>query len=489
MTYTSLVMTPERLDVIHFIGIGGIGLSGMAEILHARGFKVQGSDLYENANSQRLIAKGIHVFIGHHADHIKQATVIVKSTAVKDDNPELIAGRKAGIPIVKRADMLAEMMRHQPIIAISGTHGKTTTTSLVAAMLESAGLSPTVLNGGIINQRGTNAYLGQGQYIVVEADESDGTFTRLPACIVVVTNIDPEHLDHYGNFENLKLAFHQFVNQIPYYGFAVLCIDHPEVRHLAQQTIDRTIRTYSITDSSADMYAEEIEFISHEKGYRFCLHLSHNMPGGARIIRDIILPTVGKHNVQNALAALTIGCQLGADDRTLAKAFLNFEGVKRRFTKVGQCCSDVTIIDDYGHHPEEIRATLLSARDIQGKEKEIIAIIQPHRYSRLQDLWHQFARCASLADHVLITEVYPAGEAPKAGINAAALCQAMREEGGHNSVHLAPTQEQLAPVLYPLLKPKTMILCLGAGSISQWAYQLPQQLSQLAHKYTQPIEA
>ena len=402
---------PLDIGLIHFVGIGGIGMSGIAEVLHNLGYKVQGSDLADGANTRRLAELGIKVAIGHRADNLASAQVVVVSTAVKKDNPEVLAARARQLPVVRRAEMLGELMRLKWSIAVGGTHGKTTTTSMVAAMLDAGGLDPTVINGGIINAYGTNARLGAGDWMVVEADESDGSFLRLPATIAVVTNIDPEHLDHYGTFDALRDAFVRFVENIPFYGFAVLCIDHPEVQALIPRVADRRIVTYGF-GAKADVRAINLRL--DRSGADFDVMVEHRATNESRIIADLRLPMFGQHNVQNALAAIAVAQEMGLPDDTIRRALGSFAGVKRRFTKTGEA-HGITVIDDYGHHPVEIAAVLRAARQAYGGSGRVIAVMQPHRYTRLGALQDEFATCFNDADAVLIADVYAAGETPIAG--------------------------------------------------------------------------
>lgn len=462
MNLTNAIST--ELGLIHFIGIGGIGMSGMAEILHNLGYMVQGSDSGNNANVERLKSFDIPVFIGHESDNIENAALVVRSTAIKDDNIEMQAARNANIPIISRADMLSEIVRLKPAIAIAGTHGKTTTTSLVAMMLENAGKDPTVINGGIINRKGTNAYLGKGDCLVVEADESDGTFLKLPAQIAVITNIDPEHLDYWHNFENIQKAFRDFIANLPFYGLAVICNDHPESRKLALEINDRKIITYAI-DNEANIMAINIK--SDISGSNFDIKI------GNRIIKNIFLPTPGRHNVLNSLAALAIAVELGLDEDKIRNSFLGFQGVKRRFTKTGEV-DNITIIDDYGHHPAEIAATLATAHSIKNGGR-VIAIFQPHRYSRISSLMNEFAECFGDADMVIVTDIYAAGEAPISGIDKHEIASAIRNNG-KEAIALSG---DLAEQVYITAKSGDIVVCLGAGTITYMANELPAKLQSL----------
>jgi UDP-N-acetylmuramate--alanine ligase len=458
-----------QIGPLHFIGIGGIGMSGVAEVMHNLGYSIQGSDAVDSANVKRLRELGIKVAIGHSPDNLGSAAVVVYSSAVKGDNPELAAARARMLPTVKRAEMLAELMRLKSAVAIAGTHGKTTTTTMVASLLEAGGFDPTVINGGIINAYGTNARLGQGEWIVVEADESDGTIVKLPATIAVVTNIDPEHLDHYHGFEGLKRAFDIFVENIPFYGFAVLCIDHPEVQAMIGRVSDRRLLTYGF-GPQADVRAVNVRFeggISH-----YDVLLSDRIKGGQRTLAGLTLPMPGEHNVQNSLAAIVVARELGIPDITVREALAQFEGVKRRFTKTG-VWNGVTIIDDYAHHPVEILAAMKAARQVaMGR---VIAVLQPHRFSRLHGLFKEFSTCLHGADAVIVSEVYPAGETPIPGVNRDALVESMRAHG-HRNVIALQGPEALAKIIAELARPGDYVVCLGAGSITGWANQLPGQL-------------
>ncbi|OSQ49520.1 UDP-N-acetylmuramate--L-alanine ligase [Thalassospira alkalitolerans] len=463
---------PLNIGTIHFVGIGGIGMSGIAEILHNLGYTVQGSDISDNANVQRLRGLGISVFVGHKAENVADAKVVVISTAVKPDNPEVIAARADMIPVVRRAEMLAELMRLKAAIAVGGTHGKTTTTSLVATMLDAAGLDPTVINGGIINSYGTNARLGDGDWMVVEADESDGTFIKVPSTISVVTNIDPEHLDHWKSFDHLREAFKNFVQNIPFYGFAVLCIDHPEVQALIGKVTDRRIFTFGFSPQ-ADVRAVNVR--TNIGDSVFDVVIRERVDSEERVIKDVRLPMVGDHNVSNSLAAITVALELGIPDDKIVSAFDGFTGVKRRFTKTGEV-DGVTIIDDYGHHPVEIKAVLKAAR--KATQNNVIAVVQPHRYSRLHDLFEEFCTCFNDADSVIVADVYEAGETPIDGASRDALVEGLRTRG-HRNVTALESPEALASVISDQAKPGDLVVCLGAGSISAWANALPAQLEAL----------
>ena len=466
---------PRGVGPIHFIGIGGIGMSGIAEVMATLGYKVQGSDIADNYNVARLRKSGIAVAIGHDAANLGDAQVVVVSTAVKSDNPELIEARNRYLPIVRRAEMLAELMRFKSCVAVGGTHGKTTTTSLVAALLDAGGLDPTVINGGIINAYGTNARLGKGDWMVVESDESDGTFVKLPADIVIVTNIDPEHLDHYGTFDKAKEAFLAFVENIPFYGFAVMCIDHPVVQELIGQVRDRRVITYG-QSPQADVRLLETSYIDGET--RFAVRMTERRTGKTHDIGDLALAMPGDHNAMNSTAALAVAKELGLPDEAIRKGFRSFTGVKRRFTRTG-AHNGVTVFDDYGHHPVEIAAVLQAARRVtQGR---VVAVMQPHRYTRLSSLFNDFCTCFNDADTVILAPVYAAGEAPIEGATHTALADGLKARG-HRAVHRIDAPEQLAPLVRSVVKPGDIVVCLGAGTITQWAYALPGQLAALDGK-------
>ncbi len=464
-------MLPIDVGVIHFVGIGGIGMSGIAETLHALGHRVQGSDMAESANVERLRGQGIEVMIGHQASHLGPARVVVISSAVKQDNPEVIAAREARIPVVARAEMLAELMRLKWAIAIAGTHGKTTTTSLIASVLEAARFDPTVINGGIINAYGTNTRFGSSEWMVVEADESDGTFVRLPASVAVITNIDPEHLDFYGDFDGVKAAFQTFLNNLPFYGFAAMCVDHDETRALFERTTDRRLVGYGFSED-ADIRALEPSY--DPDGAVFDVELRDPVTRDVtRSLRRLRLAMPGRHNVLNALAAIAVANELKIHDDVIRKAFAGFGGVKRRFTKTGQV-GGITVIDDYGHHPVEIRAALETAR--AAAAGKVIAVIQPHRYTRLQSLFDDFCTSAGDADIVLVTPVYAAGEPPIEGIDQQALVAGLRA-ASQGEVHPIDGPEDLADKVNELAGPGDMVICLGAGTISAWANGLPADLA------------
>lgn len=449
------------IGTIHFVGIGGIGMSGIAEVMHNLGYRVQGSDIAEGYVVEGLRARGIKVMIGHRAENLGDAAVVVTSTAVKRDNPEVVAALENRVPVVRRAEMLAELMRLKRTVAVAGTHGKTTTTSLVAALLDAGGIDPTVINGGIINSYGSNARLGESDWMVVEADESDGSFLRLDGTIAVVTNIDPEHLDHYGSFDAIKDAFVEFIENVPFYGCAVLCIDHPEVQAVIPKVRDRRVVTYGFS-AQADIRGENVT--PYPGGNRFDAVIRQR-DGSQRRIAGIELPMPGRHNVQNALAAVGVAVEMGVADDLIRSGFARFAGVKRRFTKVGEV-DGVTIIDDYGHHPVEIRAVLSAARE--GVQNRVIAVVQPHRFTRLRDHMEDFQAAFNDADIVYAAPVYAAGEAPIAGIDSAALVDGIKARG-HRSAHLIASADALAAELARVAQPGDMVVCLGAGDITKWA--------------------
>jgi UDP-N-acetylmuramate--alanine ligase len=466
---------PLNIGAIHFVGIGGIGMSGIAEVLHTLGYQVQGSDINDGANVQRLRAVGIPVAVGHDSANLGDAQVVVVSTAVKRDNPEVVAARKRLIPVVRRAEMLAELMRLKWSIAIGGTHGKTTTTSLVAAVLEAARLDPTVINGGIINAYGTNTRMGAGDWMVVEADESDGSFLKLPAVVAVVTNMDPEHLDHWGTGDAMKEGYAQFVGNIPFYGFAVLCMDHPEVQAMIPRLSDRRIVTYGFSPQ-ADVRAERI--ITDRMGATFEVTVTDRATGRVRNMKPFRLPMLGQHNVQNALAAIAIGVEMEVDEGTIRSALAGFKGVKRRFTRTGEA-GGITVIDDYGHHPVEIAAVLKAAR--QAGARDVVAVVQPHRYSRLQSLFEDFCTCMNDAGTVIVADVYAAGEQPIEGMDKDALVEGLRARG-HRSVVPLPGPDSLPEMIHAIARSGDYVVCLGAGNITAWAHALPGQLNDLQQR-------
>jgi UDP-N-acetylmuramate--alanine ligase len=463
---------PRNIGPVHFVGIGGIGMSGIAEVLVNLNYTVTGSDVAENANVKRLRDKGVKIAIGHKAENIDGADVVVISSAIKRDNPELVEARAKRLPVVRRAEMLAELMRLKSCVAIAGTHGKTTTTSLVAALLDAGGFDPTVINGGIINAYGTNARLGSGDWMVVEADESDGTFLKLPADVAIVTNIDPEHLDHFHTYEAVQDAFRNFIENIPFYGFAVMCTDHPVVQSLVGKLTDRRILTYG-ENPQADVRLTDLDH--HNGASHFSIVFRDGEGEITHEIDKLSLPMPGRHNALNATAAVAVAHTLGIKADRIRKALAEFGGVKRRFTRVGEW-NGALIIDDYGHHPVEIAAVLRAARE--SADGQVIAVMQPHRYSRLHDLFDQFCTCFNDADAVIVTPVYAAGETPIPGIDRDTLVAGLRAHGHKQAIPLEGP-EKLAPLIKQLAKPGDYIICLGAGSITQWAYALPGELKAL----------
>ena len=463
---------PFDIGPIHFTGIGGAGMSGYAEIMLALGYVVQGSDARASANTERLAKLGARIFVGHDAAHIEGAAAVVYSTAIRPDNPELVAAQELRIPLVRRAEMLAELVRLKYSVAVAGTHGKTTTTSLVAALLDAGGLDPTVMNGGVINAYGANAKAGQGPWLVVEADESDGTFLYLKPTIAVVTNIDPEHLDHWGDFEQVKKAFQEFVESVPFYGRAVVCLDHPEVQAMAARVSNRRIVTYG-TNPQAEVRALNLEM--GPDGARFDVVISPI--GGDEVRLDgLTLPMAGRHNVLNSLAAIAVARELGVSNEAIRAGLKGFAGVKRRFTTTG-VVGGVRVIDDYGHHPVEISAVLRAARSMT--EARVVAVVQPHRYSRLLDLFDEFCGCFNDADTVIVADVYPAGESPIEGVNRDTLVEGLRRAGHRHVLPLADPAA-LAELVAQEAHDGDLVVCLGAGDITQWAYALPDALKALA---------
>ena len=463
---------PRDIGPVHFVGIGGIGMSGIAEVLMNLGYTVQGSDASDSANVKRLRDKGAKIAVGHAAGHLGDAAVVVVSTAIKRDNPELTAARAKRLPVVRRAEMLAELMRLKSCVAIAGTHGKTTTTSLVAALLDAGNFDPTVINGGIIEAYGTNARLGAGDWMVVEADESDGTFLKLPSDVVIVTNIDPEHLDHFKTFEAIQDAFRNFVENVPFYGFAVMCTDHPVVQSLVGKIEDRRIITYG-ENPQADVRLVDLSPMGG--GSKFKVVFRNRKTDATHEISDLMLPMPGRHNALNATAAIAVAHELGMSDEAIRKAIAGFGGVKRRFTRTGEW-NGITVIDDYGHHPVEIAAVLKAARE--STNGKVIAVVQPHRFTRLQSLFEEFCTCFNDADAVIVAEVYPAGEAPIDGIDRDHLVASVRARG-HRQVIPLPGPPQLAGIVKGLAKPGDYVVCLGAGNITQWAYALAGELKVL----------
>lgn len=461
---------PLEADPIHFIGIGGIGMSGIAELLHLSGYKITGSDANENANVKRLRAMGIEITIGQAAENVTQKSVIVYSSAIKADNPELKEARRRRIPVVRRAEMLAELMRLRSSIAVGGSHGKTTTTTMIATLLDKGNFDPTVVNGGIINAYGSNTRLGTSEWMVAEADESDGTFLKLPALFSIITNADPEHLDHYGTHENMLEAFVTFATNVPFYGAAILCTDHPYVRQIAGRIHDRRFITYG-TNSQADLRAVNIR--SEAGGARFDVEIQKPNTEEKHLISDLFLPMPGEHNVLNALAAIAIATELGMSYEDVVTGLSSFEGVKRRFTQVGTY-NNMRIIDDYAHHPIEITATLKAARQTVGSGK-IMAVIQPHRYSRLESLFEDFCGCVLDADLVYVSDVYAAGEKPIEGYSAENYVEAITAHG-HKDAHYLPSFDDLPKIIQEKCEAGDIIIMMGAGNITLEAYKLPEKL-------------
>jgi UDP-N-acetylmuramate--alanine ligase len=464
------------IGTIHFVGIGGIGMSGIAEVMHNLGYRVQGSDIAEGPSVERLRARGITVHIGHRAENVEGVAVVVTSTAVRRSNPEVAAALEARVPVVRRAEMLAELMRLKSTVAVAGTHGKTTTTSMIATLLDAGGIDPTVINGGIIEQYGSNARLGDSDWMVVEADESDGSFLRLDGTIAVVTNIDPEHLDHYGDFDGVKRAFVEFIHNVPFYGAAVLCVDHPVVQAVIGDVRDRKVVTYGFS-LQADICGVNVR--SAEGGNTFDVIVRQRGLEDRRI-EGVHLPMPGRHNVQNALAAIAVAIEMGCSDEVIRTGFARFGGVRRRFTRVGSVAVDggnVTVIDDYAHHPVEIRAVLAAAREaVGGSGGRVIAVAQPHRYSRLNDLMNDFQSCFDDADIAYVAPVYPAGEEPLPGVDHAALVAGMKARG-HRAAREIAGADALAETLAGEIAAGDMVVCLGAGDITRWAAGLASAIA------------
>ena len=463
------------IGTIHFVGIGGIGMSGIAEVMHNLGYTVQGSDLVEGPSVERLRARGITVHIGQAKSNVEGVAVVVTSTAVKRSNPEVVAALENRIPVVRRAEMLAELMRLKSTVAIAGTHGKTTTTSMIAALLDHGDVDPTVINGGIIEQYGSNARIGTSDWMVVEADESDGSFLRLDGTIAVVTNIDPEHLDHYGDFDGVKRAFVEFIHNVPFYGAAILCIDHAEVQAVVGQVRDRRVITYGFSPQ-ADICGVNVR---PDAGGNLFDVVVRGRGEEERQIEGVRLPMPGRHNVQNALAAIAVAIEMGCADDVIREGFGQFGGVRRRFTRVGEVDvgggAAVPVIDDYAHHPVEIQAVLSAARE--AATGKVIAVMQPHRYSRLNDLMDDFQSCFNDADQVFVTPVFEAGEDPIEGVDAAALVSGLKSRGHRDAATIAD-KHALARELAGSIEAGDLIVCLGAGDITKWAAGLAAQITQ-----------
>ncbi|MCF6234136.1 MAG: UDP-N-acetylmuramate--L-alanine ligase [Rhodobacteraceae bacterium] len=462
----SATKLPGDIGPIHFVGIGGIGMSGIAEVLLNQGYVVQGSDLKETRITNRLAKLGAIVFVGQKAENLEKAEVVVISSAIKPGNPELDEARRMGLPVVRRAEMLAELMRLKSNIAVAGTHGKTTTTTMMAELMTAGGFDPTVVNGGIIHAYGSNARMGQGEWMVVEADESDGTFNRLPATIAIITNIDPEHMEHWGDFDALREGFHDFVSNIPFYGLAVCNTDHPEVQALVGRITDRRVTTYGF-NAQADVRGVNL---TYKKGVA---HFDIALQGEEAEILGCTLPMPGDHNVSNALSAVAVARHLGMKGDEIRAALAAFGGVNRRFTRVGEI-NGVTIIDDYGHHPVEIAAVLKAAR--QACEGRVIAVHQPHRYTRLASLFDDFCACFNEADVVAIADVFGAGEDPIKGASRDDLVAGLIAHG-HRHARAIRDEDDLVRLVREQGKPGDMVVCLGAGTISAWANALPERLA------------
>lgn len=465
------------IGMIHFVGIGGIGMSGIAEVMHNLGYAVQGSDIAEGPSVERLRARGITVHIGHAKENVAGVAVVVTSTAVRRTNPEVAAALEARVPVVRRAEMLAELMRLKSTVAVAGTHGKTTTTSMIASLLDTGGIDPTVINGGIIEQYGSNARLGDSDWMVVEADESDGSFLRLDGTIAVVTNIDPEHLDHYGDFEGVKRAFVEFIHNVPFYGAAVLCVDHPQVQAVIGEVRDRKVVTYGFS-LQADICG--VNVVPARGGSTFDV-IVRQRGAEDRRIEGVHLPMPGRHNVQNALAAIAVAIEMGCSDAVIRAGFAKFGGVRRRFTRVGTVAlaggGEAGVIDDYAHHPVEIRAVLAAAREAVGEsDGRVIAVIQPHRFTRLHDLMEDFQSCANDADIVYVAPVYAAGEEPLPGVDAAALVAGIKARG-HRAARLIDGADALASALAGELAAGDLVVCMGAGDITRWAAGLASAIA------------
>ena len=464
---------PREIGPFHIIGIGGIGMSAIAEVMHNRGYRVQGSDLRDSANVNRLRGMGIDCMVGHHPENIAGVQFIVASTAVKPTNPEVMEARTKGVPILSRAEMLAELMRECATVSVTGTHGKTTTTSMIAEVLSSAELDPTVLSGGIINSFGSNARIGKGEWMVVEADESDGTFIKLPTQIGVVTNIDPEHMDFWQSLDALHGAFRAFFQNIPFYGLIIAGLDHPIVREmiasLERDELGRRVLTYGVADDAdlrlSNMKAEGGEIV-------FDAELGVRVRGGARILKAIRLPLPGSYNALNALAATAVAVEIGIDDERIRKALAAFGGVKRRFMKTGSW-NGVTIYDDYAHHPVEIAAVLKAARG--ATSGKVIAVVQPHRYSRLKDLFGDFCTCFADADVIVVMPVYSAGETPIDGFDRDALIEGLKRQG-HSEVLAVDDEAALTDTVAEIAKNGDLVIGMGAGTITDWTHALPGHL-------------
>lgn len=460
-----------QMAKFHIVGIGGIGMSGIAEILHNLGYRVAGSDMSSNYNTERLEKLGVKVYIGHDAENIDGADYVVVSTSIQPSNVEYTEAKKRHIPIIKRAEMLAEIMKMKMCVSISGSHGKTSTTSMVASVFEAAGLEPTVINGGIINAKSTNAYIGMGDYMIVEADESDATFINVPSSIGIITNIDPEHLDFYKNYENLYAAFKSFIHNLPFYGFGVLCADHPATRKLASEIIDRKIITYGIKSEDCNVRAYNIKNVIDGSKFDIKISLGSNVE---YTIENVHLSIPGEHNVLNCLAAVSVAAELDFGIKAIKEGLLRFKGVKRRFTKAGEV-NGIRFIDDYAHHPSEIKVTLATARDVTNKENKVLAIFQPHRYSRAH-LFDEFVESLSLADEVYISPIYAAGEAPVGDYSNEKFAKVLKEKFPNKEVKAVLGIEDLPEIIKRSATKGDLVLFMGAGNITSWAYEVPKIL-------------
>lgn len=474
---------PSSFGALHFIGIGGIGMSGVAELLHNLGYQVQGSDQADSANVRRLAEQGIRTFIGHDETHIYDdkgvpVSGIVINALVPENNPEVIKAKELKIPLINRSELLAELMRVKFSIGIAGTHGKTTTTSIVGALLEDGGFDPTVINGGIVNAYGTNTRIGKGDWLVAEADEAYGTFLKLNPTVAVVTNIDPEHLDYYKTFDNVRAAFKRYIEATPFYGFAVLCLDHPEVQKLAATIQGNHILTYG-TNPQAMVQAQNIRMTP--SGSYFDIRINGTLSPEGRMITNMHMPMPGQHNVLNALAGIAVALQMGMEEETIRQSLAKFSGVKRRFTKTGEV-NNITVIDDYGHHPVEIAAVLKAARaTVADHNGRVIAVFQPHRYSRVHDLFDDFCTCFNDADTAIIADVYAAGETPIKGAEKEDIVEGLIH-AGHKNAMILRDEKELPDIIHHLAKPGDIVMCVGAGSITKWAQSLPEELQQRVNK-------
>ncbi len=457
-------MIHKRFYKIHFVGIGGIGMSGIAELLHNQGYEISGSDLKESETTRRLAAMGCIIFYGHHPDHVKNAHVVVMSSAVRPDNPEIAAARNLQIPVIPRAEMLAELMRMKQGVAVAGSHGKTTTTSLIATVLNHAGLDPTIVIGGKLNSIGSNAKLGEGEYIVAEADESDGSFLKLNPILAIITNIDPEHMEHFKTMDNLRGAFISFANKVPFYGAAIVCLDHPEIQRILPK-IQKRIVTYGLS-AQADLQAGNIRQEAFETIFDLVID---QQPAG-----EIRVRMPGEHNALNALAAIATARELGIDLENVKAALGAFEGIQRRF-QLRHEINDVLIIDDYGHHPREIEATLQAAKS--GWQRRVIAVFQPHRYTRVRDLADEFHRCFYQADKLIVTDIYPAGESPIEGVHARTLYEGILRHGHRDATYI-PDKTDIPAALAALVQPGDMVITLGAGDIWKVGDALAKRLEE-----------